>query len=202
MGGVLPEVVADDKELERAVCDGYLEQRARRVLAGGVGVVEEGGDGDVDGVCARVDDADDVLAAGLFLLDEGLLVYVEVERRLLWHEVPRDQWLGLLGLQLQRAGFGEVWWEALDVLHAAVQRVLAGADFGDLACRAFGCTVGVSAGDLDLAHCERFDAIDAVDSAFEAVVFQALLIEPEVERVARRDFKREVVASGSLLHVV
>ena len=39
VGGVLPEVVVDDEELERAVGDGHFEQRTGPVLAGAVSVV-------------------------------------------------------------------------------------------------------------------------------------------------------------------
>lgn len=70
VGGILPVVVVDDKELQCVIGDRHLEKRARPVLAGGVGVLEQGGDRYVDGVGSRVDDADDVLYALLLFLNK------------------------------------------------------------------------------------------------------------------------------------
>jgi hypothetical protein len=66
----------------------------------------------------------------------------------------------LLDLELRSARVGDVRWEALDVVHAAVQGEGARSDLGDLAGRSFGSTLVVSAGDLDFTHSERLDAIE------------------------------------------
>ena len=108
----------------------------------------------------------------------------------------------MLDLELRRTCVGEVRWEALDIVHAAVQGEGARSDLGDLACRSFGSAVVVSAGDLYFADSERLDAVDPVDGTLEAVVVEALLIEPEVERVPRHDLEGDVITPWSFFHVV
>ena len=119
MGRRLPEVVADDEHLEGVVGDGQLQEGARIVFASGVGVLEQDGDGDVDGLGARVDEGDHLLAGGLALsvvVDVGLVVGKEMKHRLVGDEIICDMRLRLLVLEQRHARIGDGAGKALDVL--------------------------------------------------------------------------------------
>lgn len=119
VGGGLPVVVADDEHLQRVVGDGDFEERAGPVLASGVGVLEQGGDGDVDGFGAGVDERDHFLARDLafdLVVDIGLVLHEDVEHGLVGDEVVGDVGLRLLVLEERDPRVGQGVGEALNVL--------------------------------------------------------------------------------------
>jgi hypothetical protein len=121
--GRLPEVVADDEHLQSVVGDCEFEEGAGPVLARGVGVLEQGGDGDVDGFGARVDERDHLLAGDLALdlvVDVRLVVAEDVEYGLVGDEVVGDVGLRLLVFEKGGPGVGDRSREALHVLWCGV----------------------------------------------------------------------------------
>ncbi len=100
VGGRLPAVVPDDEHLERDVGDGELKEGAGPFLARAVGVLEQRGDRNVDGLGARVDEGDHLLPRDLdfdLVVDVGLVMGEDVEHRLVGDEVAGDMRQGRKG---------------------------------------------------------------------------------------------------------
>jgi hypothetical protein len=165
-----------------------------------VGVLEEDGHGDVDDLAlAPVGDLHHrELGAGDVVVDDGLVVHERVEDDLLRNEVPGDQRVRLLDLELLHAGVGQRGLEAVQVVDAGVQAEVAWLDVHDLGAGTLGGRFVVLRGDLDLADGELLDAVHV-----ELVLHlaHALLVEPEHEGVAGLEFPREVVDARALFHV-
>jgi hypothetical protein len=115
VGGVLPEIVLNDEELQGVVCNGHFEQGAGLFFLDAVGVLQEGGDGDVDGIRPGVDERD-VLGDLRVLVDVRLVVGVDEEGGFVGDKVVAQVGLGLLVLEKRGAGIHEVRRKVFDVL--------------------------------------------------------------------------------------
>ena len=123
---------------------------------------------------------------------------MDVEGGVFRDQVLGDLWEQLLGLELLGTGISEGRCEVVEVTHARVETELTRLDLDDLDTRALADRFVVSCGDLNLAHGERVDLLDAL--IFPDLT-NALLIEPVNQRVASSELPGNVVAARTLLHV-
>ena len=142
-----PEVVAEDKELERVGGDGDFEQIACCELVGGVevGVLGQRAQRDVDGVAAApVQEPNESRLVGVVVVEKCLVVDVDVEGWVLRNEVPGDLGECLLCSDLLRAGVGEGRGEVVEVGDARVEAEVAWLDLHDLDAGSLGDGIGVA----------------------------------------------------------
>ena len=115
VGSVLPEVILNDQELQGVVCNSHFDKGAGLFFLVAVGILQQSGDGNVDGIRSGVDERDVLGDLGVFV-DVRLVVGVNEEGGFVGDKVVSQVDLVFLVLEQRGAGVHEGGRKVFDVL--------------------------------------------------------------------------------------